>query len=162
MRCKEITQVIIAQNASLAQANAYKPSRLLVRQEQLLPSQAKRSHKTQVLNYLMLIACTSPTLAETDDHGQLQQGYQASGVGDTATAWSEIGPFQLSTHTSCRYARECAMTLRLSLFITRDSDHHFSSAYARLMYGYLSEANRELPPEIPESVWLLGDRKLGL
>lgn len=44
------------------------------------------------------------------------------------------------------------MALRLSLFITRDGDPHFNSAHARLMYGYLSEANRELPPEIPESV----------
>ena len=30
------------------------------------------------------------------------------------------------------------------------------------MYGYLSEANRDLPPGIPESVWLPGHRKLGL
>ena len=151
MRCKEIKQVIIAQFPALAQANAYTPSWSLVRQEQLLPSQARSSHRTQILKTCTYRSLYS-TLAGADDHAQLQQGYQASGVSDTANAWSEIGPFQLSTHTSCRYARDCAMALRLSLFITRDGDPHFNSAYATLMYGYLSEANREFPPKIPESV----------
>lgn len=74
---------------------------------------------------------------------------QASGVGDIANPWSEIGPFQLSTHTSCTYAWECNRVLGLVLFITNDADHHFNYDQARLMYAYLSEANRELPPVIP-------------